>query len=108
MFSLCVVAIVITTPPSIASMLQKPCAKVAVVFATQLQRMLNNATVGAATLIVDQDTAHQFEVERLRRVIESTTDTTALKEMCRKLLQLSEGQRTMLNQLLQGMPRLGG
>ncbi|QNG26085.1 hypothetical protein [Synechococcus sp. HK01-R] len=71
--------------------------------------MLNSATVGAATLIVEQDTAHQFEIERLRRVIDSTADTTALQEMCRKLLQLSEGQRAMLGQLLlQGMPRLGG
>lgn len=58
---------------------------------------------------MDQDTAHQFEIERLRRSIESTTDTTALKEMCRKLLQLAEGQRAMLGQLLlQGIPRLGG
>jgi hypothetical protein len=51
-------------------------------------------------------TAQRFEIERLSRAIDATTDTQTLQRMCRQLLQAWQVQRAAtLWAMRQGLPR---
>lgn len=51
-------------------------------------------------------TAQRFEIERLSRAIDATTDTQTLQRMCRQLLEAWQVQRAAtLWAMRQGLPR---